>query len=657
MDPPPAVPSPQSTSATNAPARPRRPRAVQACNYCRSKKYRCDGAYPCSPCRKHGAECVFKSPQAGGAAVVTYSQSYVKSLEQRLAAAEASLAQFGSRNGTPGPIPSPQPEQKGSNEPLTLSPSSSRTHTSADQPRNQSRELDSDRENEVMNINPLTREVEFHGGSSSVAFLDRVREQYGERSRQTPNETHSESASTARALNNDQFTAQQDSASEWNDAIEHQFFSPHTYVFLDTYFHNLHYIHPILDQGSFLRRCEDLWSGHPERQSRSFIALYFSVSALGALIRTWTEVKINGMGRFEWSRMLFDRAIMALGKAGSLNDLEAVQALILVAKVCQNELNPNLAYTYLGLATRKALSIGLNRDVFVQSGQNAHQPDKATLSKTWWGLYSLEVELSFALGRPDGAGPSLFHNRPVPPLEDSESDILAATLGLANIMRETAVRVYLVRASLNEKLDRAFEIQKEIDSCIVKLPSRIRPSGDRTVENRTILGDPDWARVQRLAVTIRFNNVQMLLFRPFILEASKLKEADTMPQKMEEAIELCTTSAVTTIETIFEAFRLHAFFRTWWYNITYLTFAASIILYRAAQPPRSEKPTPDYVLLINKTLNILEVMDESIVARNTAEVLRKLLAGLRRRTGHDSDSAIDRSTPARSIMNDTLTRE
>ncbi|KAF2762116.1 hypothetical protein EJ05DRAFT_473055 [Pseudovirgaria hyperparasitica] len=40
-----------SSSAATAPKRTRRPRAIQACNFCRSKKYKCDGAWPCAPCQ------------------------------------------------------------------------------------------------------------------------------------------------------------------------------------------------------------------------------------------------------------------------------------------------------------------------------------------------------------------------------------------------------------------------------------------------------------------------------------------------------------------------------------------------------------------------------------------------------------------------------
>jgi hypothetical protein len=144
---------------------------------------------------------------------------------------------------------------------------------------------------EVVDVNPQTRAVEFHGNSSSVAFLGRVRREYSDMSDDKQSHLQAESAegaSLVSTIHNSVFSPGR-MVLEWNDGSDERLFSPQLYVFVDTYFNNLHYIHPIIDRSSFLCRCNDLWSGHPERQSVNFIALYFAVSSLGALIRTWTE--------------------------------------------------------------------------------------------------------------------------------------------------------------------------------------------------------------------------------------------------------------------------------------------------------------------------------------------------------------------------------
>lgn len=124
----------------------------------------------------------------------------------------------------------------------------------------------------------------------------------------------------------------------------------HSRLFIDAYFDNLHFIHPILDKDEFLTRCEYLWFGRPEGQTRSFVALYYSILSLGALIRGWDEKLLDGMDWFQWSRKLFTLAGSTLGELRSMNDLETIQCLIFMAKVCQNELNAHLSYMYLGMA-------------------------------------------------------------------------------------------------------------------------------------------------------------------------------------------------------------------------------------------------------------------------------------------------------------------
>ncbi|OCL07386.1 hypothetical protein AOQ84DRAFT_341914 [Glonium stellatum] len=632
------LPSPQPTVVAHSPSRPKRPRAIQACNLCRAKKYRCDGVCPCSHCRSMMRQSK-KRPR-------NEPPSYVKSLERRLEIAEAAVARAregGSAGlgrpdveGVPASIdpPAVKPPERFHSQPLAAahetSPSQRVDRRSADSP---DEDLAGDSATEVMDINPLTRDIEFHGNTSSVAFLGRVRQEYGDGidERQQQHRSPPERPSLVSAFHNHTFLPQRDTIAEWNDGVEERFFSPQSYVFFDTYFNNLHYIHPILDQESFLHRCEELWQGNAQRQPRSFIALYFSVLSLGALIRTWTEQKINGMGRFEWSRMLFERAQFALGKPGLLNDLEAIQAMFIMAKVCQNELNPNLAYTYLGLAIRTSLSTGINRNTSIQGRHFSDNPDALILSKTWWGLYSLEIELSFALGRPDSLGMDEYHNRPLPPVEDSEISILASMIDMSHITRAISLEVYLSRRPLSEKLVRAFRIEGDMDKWVQKLPPRIRPSTDGSVEQDGNLSDPAWARLQRLVLQIRYQNLKMLLLRPFILHASKLDQPSSSYPGLEEAVTKCTNAAIQTIDIIYETFRVHTFFRTWWYNITYLTFAASILLFRAAQPPCTESQKSIYIPLVRKTLGILDIMDESVVARKTADVMRQMLNGLRER--------------------------
>lgn len=364
---------------------------------------------------------------------------------------------------------------------------------------------------EVVDVNPLTKTFEFHGNTSSVAFLGRLHKECTADDGSGPHEpSPNEHLSLVGAFHNADFSPL-DSTGISNAVLENQFFCPQAYVFLDSYFTNLHHIYPLIEREPFMRRCEDLWQGYHERQSSCFIALYYSVMSLGALVRNWNGERLNGMSRFGWSRMLFERAQAHLGRPAFANDIEAIQCLFMMAKICQNELNPNFSYMYLGMAIRTALSAGINRNTPVRSGRPV-DPDAAAKSRTWWGLYSLEIELSFALGRPDTLGMDEHHNRPMPPKDDSPNTILREMVTMARIIRAISVSIYLRRLTLADKLATAFDIEKQMDEWVAQLPARIRPTMTPDVHSNGSLNDPLWAPPQRLVLQTRRCRIEPALF-------------------------------------------------------------------------------------------------------------------------------------------------
>lgn len=126
--------------------------------------------------------------------------------------------------------------------------------------------------------------------------------------------------------------------------------------------------------------------------------------------------------------------------------------------------------------------------------------------------------MSFSLGRPDTLGLDDYHNRPLPPRDDSQYAIIPWMVDFARITRKVSVQVYHKRLSLEEKLGVAEAIEAELDEWMARLPDWIRPdfipavgpeadcSGRREGSvggGRNDLKDPKWARRQRLVLGIR----------------------------------------------------------------------------------------------------------------------------------------------------------
>lgn len=366
--------------------------------------------------------------------------------------------------------------------------------------------------NEVMDINTTTRGFEYHGQTSSIAFLERLRS-FTEPSVPTPSSTPPVMISaqwpaiSGRSLvtdfHNDSFI-QQEEAPPWVcEKIEDEFFPLQAYTFIEAYFSHQHYVHPIVDKEPFLCLCRKLWEGQSRDTTRSFQAMYFALLALGALTRTWNEESISGKGRYEWTLLLFRKAEVALGRPGAFPNLLTIQALLIMAKICQYQLDLNFAYTYLGLGIRTALTCGINRLTVFRVKDIPKDSPSLMVARTWWALYALEIELSFALGRPDTLGLDFHHNRPVPRMNDSESDIIHATLDLSMIIRDVSSGVHLSAVKLPDRIHQAKKLEGRLDDWLAQLPDKIRPTLGTDVLSSGSIRDQQWTKLQMFVLNIR----------------------------------------------------------------------------------------------------------------------------------------------------------
>ncbi|OCT55141.1 hypothetical protein CLCR_00023 [Cladophialophora carrionii] len=322
---PPGSEEPFSVAAQAVPLSPvagskrKRPRAARACEFCRAKKHRCDELLPCTRCRKRNRACIYKDADL--------ARDRFHALARR--------------------------ELDG-----TQAPSTSTPLDTIDEGVNLDRTSHDHATEEVSEINPHTMNTEFHGPTSSLAFLAAV-QHHGHKDGAQTNE---QPQSLVSAFHNESFTPQaaRRRSTEVQSPSSVRYHFRQSRFFLDGYFQNLHFIHPVISREDFWSKCEDLWFGRSESPPSGLVALYYSIMSLGAIIQEWDEETIDGMSRFDWARKMFHLASGALELTPSHNDLQTVQACLIMAKVCQNELNPHLAYLYLGRAVRTTLSAGFN---------------------------------------------------------------------------------------------------------------------------------------------------------------------------------------------------------------------------------------------------------------------------------------------------------
>lgn len=192
---------------------------------------------------------------------------------------------------------------------------------------------------DIIDTNRYTKNLEFYGSASSVAFLRHV---------ETLSECHPASAlpppsghSLASLLHNTDFepnTVQRGLVPDGDTKIcSDRFYFRVAGRFLDAYFRNIHYIQPIFEEDAFLTRCEDLWFNKATQQPLSFIALYYATLSLGSLVMTLEDSTISGKDRFTWSRKLCNDAQSILKGLWSATDLEMVQCFYMMVSSNAND--------------------------------------------------------------------------------------------------------------------------------------------------------------------------------------------------------------------------------------------------------------------------------------------------------------------------------
>lgn len=517
------------------------------------------------------------------------------------------------------------------------------THVGEDE---QCEDLVSPIQEEDTDANRHTKAIEFHGSTSSIALLRDLQTSLGRLFKDIqqrpaiafPSPTSSGHEDSRKRLNlvselrNTSFTPR--AGTEGNATMQQKnLYIKEAQYFIDAYFQNFHFIHPFIDKEIFHRRVAAMWAAGDPAHDMCFFCTYLSLMSLGALIGEWEweEDRLGGLTRFEWSRKLFDEALANLADLHFPANLDTVHCLYMCAKVCQNELNHNMAYLYSGFAVRICLTAGFNQDNGggLDNRRTNSSPSSLQLSRTWWGLYSLEMELSFALGRPDTLGLDEYHDRPIPPVDDSEYAIIPLMVDSARIVRRIAIGIYHSRMSWQQKMTQAQSLEDELDGWVAGLPERIKPSfstssSPSSSRGLAALRQPKWCRRQKIIMEIRYHNVRMLLFRPLLSIVTR-DSATPPPPGVAKAVDKCTTSAKRIIEIVHEAMIANSWFRTWWDNTMYILFATAVLLLhtsRAGQQSRGPTIPPQ----VDIAVAILEAMDECMVARKSANIIRHMLA-------------------------------
>ncbi|GAM88185.1 hypothetical protein ANO11243_062160 [Dothideomycetidae sp. 11243] len=535
---------------------------------------------------------------------------------------------------------------------------------------------------ETGSFNRHTRGTEFYGKTGVFPFLARLRQRAKSFSATRP-----ESDSIVSYMHNSDFAASPSqlspvslglpSGSKTRHELQAKANDKATAHRLEAecarlYFSNLHVLHPVLDEDEFLRRCRrDIWidqsAGGPIVGTGDFMCLYYAVLALGAIVAPADA--LNGLITADklatcrpsptlyQAKHFFEQSKAALPDIFEVSSLATTQTLFLLSVFCQNALKPHSCHLYSGMAARTALAIGLpemqDDDNDGEATYGGRSRLRAAALSTWWCIYAHEVEMCCASGR---------DTFPKPPSHEVVSAgrgelvggsdggthhaFMVACVSLANVLKAASEELYNNDTlTLGEQADAAARLNELLDKWKDDLPPIFQ-------FDKTSLTEPDTISKQKVVLKLRFFSARILLFRRFI-EGRNMVGAS----KFQAEIHNCLESARLTIQLLYETYLHRPYFRTYWYNTTYLLNAVMIALFLVLSgvPDILENDVLDDV---SKAREVLGAMENSVVARQGArlvqeaqEAARQMIGQRQRRSdGQNSTVAVSRSNNAEELQ-------
>jgi hypothetical protein len=287
---------------------------------------------------------------------------------------------------------------------------------------------------------------------------------------------------------------------------------------------------------------------------------------------------------------------------------------------------------YCGQAVRTALAIGLANESTSMSTE-----DRRAARRTWWCIYSHEIDMSCSSGRRDSLGKPHNYQIPLPLIQNQNVSILDAPesedksvavvnemVQFAAILRRISKELYYNSKGLT--LREKSILAKHLDSLLGDWKSRLPEWLDF---GRVSFREEEWAAKQKLVLHLRYLNARILAHRLFLAPSTDQSQLD-----MSDHVGSCLDAARETIRVLHDAYAHRHYFRTWWYNSTYILYAGMIVLY-VVMLRATAVGSEDLLNDVIKAQNILQSMQEVTVALRSAELLREGLEIARSSSRHD----------------------
>ncbi|KAI9679830.1 MAG: hypothetical protein M1817_004844 [Caeruleum heppii] len=586
---------------------PKRRRVTRACDECRRKKIKCDGKQPCTHCTVYSYDCTYDQPSNRRR---NPAPEYVEALETRLKRAQAILSTV---------LPNLDLDNPGAtahkldgnprlgSEAITGAQSApSGISTSKPDLMNNSGQ-DAMLESMVEATGQLELDDQghwdFHGHSSGLIFLRRMRDQFGEifglegglpprpkrrpmshifdsprSSTASPMEIHA--SITADLPSKD--VAQQLVSNTLEDACALMRFV-HRPSF-DVMFDRIYDLPP---------------DGYGDEENR-FLPLLYAVLAVGTLFAKTEQSELDRSGyenAIDQGYKYFS-ACRSMMDVTDCRDLTSLMAIIFMIIFLQSSAKLSTCYSYVGIALRASLRMGLHRSI-----ANKFNPIELEIRRrVFWMIRKMDTYVGALLGLPQTlqdedidqdfpleVDDELITKEGIGSMPEGRISLIAATNAhtrLVQLLERVIKNIYPIKGlgqSVQGKSAQTYavsqgkirEIEHALQAWMDDLPMQLKTGGD---------APPDLARVQQL-LRMAYAHTQMVLYRPFLHYVSQ----DCTAKTIDSTSYACAAAGVSVSRNIVhitsEMKKRNMLIGAYWFTM-YTTFFAilSLVFYVLENP-------------------------------------------------------------------------
>lgn len=182
--------------------------------------------------------------------------------------------------------------------------------------------------------------------------------------------------------------------------------------YVNQYFETYHVSYPILHRPIFMAQFNEVIPT-PRNGWESLLNI---VAAIGSFMCAVSPDDDDDLILFEIAKSKLSIEIMETG------NLTLVKTIILMSNYLQKRDRPNSGYSYLGLAVRMALALGMHKNI-----ENSEESllDQEIRRRIWWCLYIFDCGQTITYGRPLGIPCAGFDTRL--PMNIIDSNLTALT--------------------------------------------------------------------------------------------------------------------------------------------------------------------------------------------------------------------------------------